>query len=390
MKQINLITISLFLLSIFLIAISCNDSNAKPNNKNSKQDVDLVKNTILTQSVTQKNKTNSNVVSNDTITIIGVGDMMLGTNYPASPNYLPKNNNCNTLLEPVIDILKDADVTFGNCEGVFSDDIRYVKKCNSPKNCYRFSMPESYAKCFVNAGFDVVSIANNHLGDLGAYGRKNTVKVLKENKIHFAGLTDYPSIIFEKNGVKYGFCAFAPNSGTCQITDIPKAKNTVKKLKEKCDIVIVSFHGGAEGRNHQHVTRKYETFLGHNRGNVYDFAHSVIDAGADIVFGHGPHVTRAIDIYKERFIIYSMGNFCTYRRFNLTGPSGIAPIIKLYVDKNGKFLKGKITPIYQDKMTGTKLDPQKRAISKIRQLTKKDFPEVEVNITNEGDILIRN
>ena len=57
----------------------------------------------------------------DTISIIGVGDMMLGTNFPTSPNYLPPNNDCSSLIAPVVDILRNADLTFGNSEGVYSD-----------------------------------------------------------------------------------------------------------------------------------------------------------------------------------------------------------------------------------------------------------------------------
>ena len=325
----------------------------------------------------------------DTISIIGVGDMMLGTNYPASPNYLPGNNDYTSLLAPVADILKDADLTFGNCEGTFSDDIKYAKKCNNPKWCYRFSMPEDYVNGFVNAGFDVVSIANNHLGDLGNWGRKNTVRVLEESGLHFAGLTNIPTDTFTINDVKYGFCAFAPNEGTCQITDYKKMQETVKLLKKDCQIVIVSFHGGAEGSKHEHITRKYEHFLGQNRGNVYKFAHTAIDAGADIIFGHGPHVTRAVEVYKNRFIAYSMGNFCTFRRFNISGVNGIAPIVKVFVNAKGEFLKAKLTAVYQKDGKGTKLDPQKRVIKRMQELVNEDFPESKLVIKDNGDVILR-
>ena len=92
----------------------------------------------------------------------------------------------------------------------------------------------------------------------------------------------------------------------------------------------------------KHITCKTEIFLGENRGNPYEFARMAIDAGADVVLGHGPHVTRAIDVYKGRFIAYSLGNFATYGRFNLSASNGIAPIIEIDVDNNGKFLRGKI------------------------------------------------
>jgi poly-gamma-glutamate capsule biosynthesis protein CapA/YwtB (metallophosphatase superfamily) len=326
----------------------------------------------------------------DTISIIGVGDIMFGTNYPKSPNYLPPNNDCSSLIAPVKDILKNADLTFGNNEGVFSDKPEYAKPCNDPKWCYRFSMPEKYVNCYLDAGFDVVSVANNHLYDLGTYGKKNTVKVLEEAGLHFAGLTTHPTDTFTLNGVKYGFCAFAPNQGTCQITDLPLLERTVRSLKEECQIVIVSFHGGAEGSKHEHLTRKTEVFLGQNRGNVYKFAHTAIDAGADIVFGHGPHVTRAVEVYKNRFIAYSMGNFCTYRRFNIKGVSGIAPIIKVYVNGKGEFIKGEVTATYQDKMTGTKLDPNNRVIKRMQELIAQDIPESVIRLTDKGEIIYKD
>jgi poly-gamma-glutamate capsule biosynthesis protein CapA/YwtB (metallophosphatase superfamily) len=187
-----------------------------------------------------------------------------------------------------------------------------------------------------------------------------------------------------KDGIKYGFCAFAPNRNTIQITDYDNAKKIVKNLDAQCDIVIVSFHGGAEGTGRQHITRNDEYFLGENRGNVYKFARKVIDAGADVVFGHGPHVTRAVDLYKDRFIIYSLGNFCTYSKISIRGACGIAPILKLFVDKEGKFLKAKIIPTYQVKYEPPRIDQKKRVIKKIQELTKQDIPETELYISEDG------
>lgn len=321
-----------------------------------------------------------------TLRIVGVGDMMLGTNYP-STSYLPANGG-KDLLADVADILRRADVTFGNLEGTILDSGGTVKRCNNPDLCYAFRSPESYVEHFKLAGFDVVSLANNHSGDFGPEGRIRTKAVLKEAEIAFAGLagTD-ETAIFERDGVKYGFCAFAPNSGTCDIRNISKAKEIVSKLEAEADIVIVSFHGGAEGASHQNVTKKTETYYGENRGNVHQFSHAVIDAGADIVFGHGPHVTRAMELYKDRFIIYSLGNFCTYGRFNLRGAAGIAPIIALEIDEEGAFLSGLIHPIYQQKTHGPKLDPQKQAITKLQELTQQDFPDTPLKIEDAGWIV---
>jgi len=323
-------------------------------------------------------------VLKDTVSIIGVGDIMMGTNFPEK-RYLP-GNNAKHLWAAVNDTLKHADVTFGNLEGVILDKGGEQKKCNNPKLCYLFRTPESYLSNLTEAGFDVLSLANNHAGDFGTTGRKNAMSALDSIGIDYAGLLAKPTTTFKRSGMKFGMVAFAPNVGTVSIHNIDYAKNLVRQLDSISDIVIVSIHGGAEGKKHEHITRKSEMFYGENRGNIYSFAHQMIDAGADIIFGHGPHVTRAIDLYKNRFIIYSLGNFCTYGRFNLKGVSGIAPIVKIYTNAKGKFLKGEIIPIKQIGAGIPKIDASKTVISKIQDLTKKDFPEIKLIIDDLGFI----
>jgi len=322
-----------------------------------------------------------------TVTIAGVGDIMVGTAYP-SARYLPPGNNPNFLLADLADSLRSADVLFGNLEGAFLNDGQPFKSCRDTANCYLFRMPENYCEALNYAGFDILSIANNHFNDFGPPAVRKTRQLLDSLGIYYAGLTSVPYIIFEKDSLTYGFCAFAPNAGTININDLAGAEAIVKTLHEQCDIVIVSFHGGAEGSDFQRVPRTIETYKGENRGNVYDFAHRMIDSGADIVFGHGPHVTRATEVYKNRFIAYSLGNFCTYGRFNLAGPNGIAPLLMLSVDQTGRFLSGRIIPTYQAGY-GTKKDPQKRVIKKMIDLNALDFPESEAIITDIGEILYK-
>lgn len=320
-----------------------------------------------------------------TTTIIGVGDMMLGTNYPSTKHIAP--NDGKNLLDNVSDILKNADITFGNLEGTLAGTKGKVKKCSNPKVCYAFRSPSHYAGYFKDAGFDLASLANNHSGDFGAEGREITMKTLEEYGIKYAGLLSCPTTVIEKNGITYGLAAFAPNSGTVSIKDIESAKEIVKGLDSICDIVIVSFHGGGEGRDRQHVTRQTEMFIGENRGNVYAFSHAVIDAGADVVFGHGPHVTRAIELYNDRLICYSLGNFATYDRFSLTAESGVAPIVKVEVDTKGNFIKAHITPIKQEGEGIPTIDTEKKwALKLIQDLTATDFPETNLVIDDEGNV----
>ena len=322
----------------------------------------------------------------DTVSIIGVGDIMMGTNYPDA-SYLPPGG-AKSLWAPVFPVLQNADVTFGNLEGVLLNKGGIPKYCSNPKLCYLFRTPDSMATHLVTAGFDLLSMANNHAGDFGQPGRNNTKKVLDSLGIAHAGLLSTPSRILKQDGMIYGFAAFAPNTGTMSINKLDSAKQIIAHLDSLTDIVIVSFHGGAEGSKHEHVTRKREIFYGENRGNVYNFAHELINSGADVVFGHGPHVTRAIEVYQNRFIIYSLGNFCTYARFNLRGPNGLAPIVKVYTDSVGAFRYAEITPIVQRGEGGPVIDDQKRVIKKIKKLTDKDFPEHNLTITDEGLVVV--
>ncbi len=245
----------------------------------------------------QSNDLTTKSPDKDTITIAAVGDIMLGSNFP-SEAFLPPDDGA-TLLAPVREFLGNTDITFGNSEGTFLDSGGILKKVENPKNLFAFRQPRRYAKYLVDAGFTLVNIANNHSGDFGDRGRISTTETLDSVGLYYAGLIDKPYTIFKKGGIKYGFCGFAPNSGTVDICDIEQARRIVSMLDSVCEVVIVSFHGGAEGEGHTHVKKTTEIYLGENRGDVYRFAHAVIDAGADVVFGHGRHVTRAIELYKD-------------------------------------------------------------------------------------------
>jgi len=321
----------------------------------------------------------------DTLCIVGTGDIMLGTNYP-SPIYLPPGEDCSPLLGPVHHVLQSGDLLFGNLEGVFCSQGGTPKKCKDTTRCYVFRMPDQFSSCLVDAGYDVMSVANNHVNDFGAEGRKSTATLLDSLGIAFAGFITHPWTTFSKNGVSYGFAAFAPNKGTMDLKNYQEAARITRMLDSIADVVIISFHGGAEGSDHQHVVRGDEEYLGYNRGSVYRFAHAVVDAGADVVFGHGPHVTRALELYSNRLICYSLGNFATYRRFNLRGPNGIAPIIKVNIDGEGNFLSGEVVPVYQPGEGGPRIDPTGKATSKLIELTSADFPDQPLTIHPDGTI----
>ena len=317
------------------------------------------------------------------LTIIGTGDIMLGTSWP-SESYLPPGKDCSHILKPVHHVLQSGDLLFGNLEGVFCSEGGTPKRCKDLTKCYVFRMPDHFLECILEAGYDVLSVANNHVNDFGPAGRTSTAAMLDSADVAYAGFVTHPWTLFEKEGVSYGFAAFAPNRGTMDLLDYDRAAEITAILDSMADVVIISFHGGAEGKDHQHVLRGNEEYLGANRGNVHHFAHRVVDAGADVVFGHGPHVTRAVELYRDRLICYSLGNFATYRRFNLRGPNGIAPIVKVKVDSEGSFMKGEVVSIYQPGEGGPRIDPAGRATAKLKALTEIDFPDQELVVDSDG------
>lgn len=324
----------------------------------------------------------------DTINITAVGDIMLGSAYPSKTN-LPADDAVNS-FQAVASYLK-GDLVFGNLEGCFLNNGKSTKcKDTSGNSCFAFRMPERYAGIIKDAGFNVMSIANNHVGDFGSTGRKRTMAILDSLQINYAGLQSKPFQIFEIDSVKYAICAFAPNENTVSINNLPAAKELVSRLKQQVDIVVVSFHGGGEGARFEHVPRKNEIFYQENRGNVYQFAHGVIDAGADIVLGHGPHVTRAVELYKNKFIAYSLGNFCTYGMFSLKGPNGIAPLLQIKLNGKGDFISADVISVKQDKINRLQLDNQGAAFQKIKNLTDTDFPGHQLDFSEKGKISRKN
>ena len=178
------------------------------------------------------------ITKSDTLTITAVGDVMLGTTYPDISQLPPDSGK--QLLTYVSPIMRKADLAFGNCEGCILDGPGTFKKCKDPKKCYAFRQPGYMAKRLVEAGFDVVSVANNHVSDFGLEGRESTASILRQNHIHFAGLETCPWDTFTINGVRYGFTAFSVNNGTNKIQNYSLLDDIVKHLDTIANVVIVS------------------------------------------------------------------------------------------------------------------------------------------------------
>ncbi len=314
------------------------------------------------------------------LTVAATGDIMLGTNYPE--NRLPDDDGAG-FLAAVAPVLQAADIAIGNLEGVILDGGAPAKTCTNPDACFLFRSPPRYAGLLRNAGFDVLSLANNHARDFGEDGRTATMSVLDDYGLRHSGRRgDIAS--WTHGGLRLAFIAFSPTRQSYLLNDIPTAVEEVAALAADHDIVIVSFHGGAEGPTAMELPFEEEFYFGETRGEVVRFARAVIDVGADLVVGHGPHVPRAIELYRDRLVAYSLGNFATYYGVSVAGLAGVAPLLVAELAPDGRFLRGRIHSAEQVRPQGPTWDEQQRAFEIIRDLTERTFGEALFEFDADG------
>lgn len=308
------------------------------------------------------------VVPEPVITIAAVGDIMMGTDYP-SP-ILPKKDG-SALFTEAAGILKRADIAFGNLEGVLYDEGSPTK---TKEGSYAFRTPTKFVKNLVNSGFNVLSLANNHVWDFGYRGMSSTKRTLDRAGIKYSSKAGEIAE-FEINGLKIGLVAFSFGSPPRSVVHPASALREIGSLSVNYDIFVVSVHGGGEGMPALHVKNESEFFVDEPRGNLVEFAHEAVERGADLILAHGSHVPRAIEVYKKRLIAYSLGNFCTYGGMSLGGEMGYAPILWVELNKKGEFIRGRIYSFVQAGRGGPKRDEEGKAWNLIRKLSEEDFPE---------------
>src|SRR5215472_5977736 len=299
-----------------------------------------------------------------TVSITWVGDMSFGTlnEWPA--------DGTGSLLDAVRPYLQ-SNLTIGNLETALGD--LPMSKCKpGEKDCYQFEAPPATAKDLRDDGFSAVNVANNHTLDAGSAGVTDTDDALRAARLLWAGRPGQITYL-TRNGIKIALLGFAPWSYDADALDIPAAEALVRQARQHAQVVIVMEHLGGEGASYRHVKPGEEYFLGQDRGNSIAFTHGVIDAGADLVMGSGPHVLRGFQWYRGHLIAYSLGNFSGYNTFGLDSYTSVSAILHVTLNASGKFVRGSITPLRLVSPGVPERDPDRTAVSYVNSLSLEDF-----------------
>jgi poly-gamma-glutamate synthesis protein (capsule biosynthesis protein) len=251
------------------------------------------------------------------VTLSAVGDIRL--NGPVGD--IIRAHGAQAPVAAIKDLLS-ADIVFGNLE------TSVTKRGTKTPKTWNFRSPPQNLKALDEGGFTMVNLANNHVWDYGEVGFRDTLSAVKKAGFLYIGggknlaEVSKPNIV-EINGIKVGFLGFTStfpmeawarkNKPGVNYSDFDKFPAVIAAAKRECDVLVVSFHGGTELAEEPNQIQK-------------DFMHLAVTAGADLILGHHPHVLQAVEVYKDKPILYSLGNFLFVSPAPATRPTVIAKI----------------------------------------------------------------
>ena len=321
------------------------------------------------------------------IRIRAVGDLMLGTDFPPDRQRLPQDDN--EVLNNARSVLLDADLTFGNLQAPLCDGGTTTRCRADAERCGAVRTPTRFATALRNAGFDLLSIANDHATDFGESCQLSTEQTLRSTGIAYSGR---PGTIATANaqGMRVGMIAFHTRRSGHYLNDHEAAARLVSEVAASHNLTIVSFHGGAEGENAQRVPTEMEYYFGEERGNLRKFAHRMISAGADLVLGHGPRVPRGLELVNGHLVAYSLGNFAAYGQDDFVdGPLATTFVLEAILNHDGKLTTGKVIPFKLGENGIPVRDRDGASIESLRTLSYEDFGDAAPSIAEDGRFMIR-
>jgi len=315
---------------------------------------------------------------NENLKLVAVGDIMLSRGVAMQ---IQGQKDPGWLFDHMEEYLQGGDITFGNLEGPITEG----RKIEMPEMVLRADPGVEHA--LKKAGFDILSLANNHMMDFGAGGLNDTITLLNEAGIKHTGagnkrMQAYTPVFLEAKGVRIAFLAFndpslLPDShrlpgdgpGTALLDQV-LAVNAIKEAREKSDFVIVSMHAGTE---YMEEPDRLQT----------RYAYLFIDAGADLIIGHHPHVVQGVEKYKGKYIIYGLGNFVFDQMWSRATREGLVAQIYISPNKPVRVEYIEFIPIFINDETQPKLLTGDRAQAVIQRLKipvdEIDIPEWDKN-----------
>ena len=313
------------------------------------------------------------------VTIAWGGDTTLGSSHGLPPRH------GFAALAPVARLLRAADLSAVNSEGTFATGGS--SKCGGPDTatCFAFRAPPRNAAALRRAGVDIVNLANNHAFDFGAIGMGETVRALRRVGVAVTGRPAEVRVL-SIAGARIAFVGFSAYPWSSPIGDPVAIRAIVRDAARRANVVVAFVHAGAEGADKGHTPPGPEDAFGEARGDVRAFAHTAVDAGADLVVGSGPHVLRGMELYRHRLIAYSLGNLAGYRNFGTSGALAVSGILRATVGGDGSFLVGRLESLRLDGRD-PHVDPAHAAARAVSELSAADFGAAAVTVGPSGDLV---
>lgn len=310
------------------------------------------------------------------VEIVWAGDITPGSRYGLPPE------GGRALFKQVVEPLRLADLAIGNLEGTLSTGG--ASKCGSDGGqCFSFQAPPANASALRWAGFDVLNLANNHANDFGEEGQRQTMEALHAQKLDFTGPPGRVSLV-RRHGVRIAVVGFAPYRWASELRNIPLARKTVADAAKRADLVVVLMHAGGEGTAAAHVPPGRELALGEDRGETRAFSHAVVEAGADLVLGSGPHVLRGMELYRGKLIAYSLGNFAGWNNFSRSGVLASSGLLRVRLSREGNLHGGRLLSLHLAGPGVPVPDKNRAAVSMVNQLGKADFGGTALRVLPKG------
>jgi hypothetical protein len=261
-----------------------------------------------------------------------------------------------------------GNIVFANLEGTLATGGSPKCAPYGSDGCFTFRADPSSAVELRRSGFTLLNLANNHALDYGAGAEQETIAALGRAHIDYDGLPGQISVV-DAGKVKVAFIGCAPYPWAQSLLDPAATAALVRQARGLADVVIVYMHAGAEGSDADHVPAGLEMFLGEQRGDPRAFAHAMVDAGAGLVLGSGPHTLRGMEWYHGHLVVYSLGNLAGNKTLSTSGSLSLSALLSVTLSSTSTLLRARVIPL---RLTGPGTpvyDPTGASVSLIRTLS---------------------